>query len=113
VRLVFGFAFADKLTYWGEHGLFGDEIVFATTTPYQRLVITKLEGRYAPVHQRQPAILLARRVPLSRSAGASGAAADAVGEARAGAGRRRRPGCAKSCVIRISSTSRWWTSTRP
>jgi spermidine synthase len=39
--LVFGFAFADKLTYWGEHGLFGDEIVFATTTPYQRLVITK------------------------------------------------------------------------
>jgi spermidine synthase len=41
VRLVFGFAFADKLTYWGEHGLFGDEIVFATTTPYQRLVITK------------------------------------------------------------------------
>lgn len=39
--LVFGFAFADKMTYWGEHGLFGDEIVFATTTPYQRLVITK------------------------------------------------------------------------
>jgi spermidine synthase len=39
--LVFGFAFADKLTYWGEHGLFGDEIVFATTTPYQRLVITR------------------------------------------------------------------------
>src|SRR5450830_1010988 len=39
--LVFGFAFADKMTYWGEHGLFGDEIVFATTTPSQRLVITK------------------------------------------------------------------------
>src|SRR4051812_5500203 len=39
--LVFGFAFADKLTYWGEHGLFGDEIVYATTTPYQRLVITR------------------------------------------------------------------------
>jgi spermidine synthase len=39
--LVFGFAFADKMTYWGEHGLFGDEIVFATTTPYQRLVITR------------------------------------------------------------------------
>lgn len=40
VALVCGFAMADKMTYWGEHGLFGDEIVFATTTPYQRLVIT-------------------------------------------------------------------------
>jgi spermidine synthase len=39
--LVCGFATADKLTYWGEHGLFGDEIVFATTTPYQRLVVTR------------------------------------------------------------------------
>jgi spermidine synthase len=39
--LVAGFASADKLTYWGEHGLFGDEIVFATTTPYQRLVVTR------------------------------------------------------------------------
>ena len=39
--LVCGFASADKLTYWGEHGLFGDEIVFATTTPYQRLVVTR------------------------------------------------------------------------
>src|SRR5471032_654704 len=39
--LIFGFAFADKMTYWGEHGLFGDEIVYATTTPYQRLVITR------------------------------------------------------------------------
>ena len=40
VALVCGFAMADKMTYWGEHGLFGDDIVFATTTPYQRLVIT-------------------------------------------------------------------------
>ena len=39
--LVAGFASADKLTYWGEHGLFGDEIVYATTTPYQRLVVTR------------------------------------------------------------------------
>ncbi len=27
--------------HWGEHGLFGDEIVYSTTTPYQRLVITR------------------------------------------------------------------------
>jgi spermidine synthase len=26
---------------WGEHGLFGDEVVYSTTTPYQRLVITR------------------------------------------------------------------------
>ncbi|MFA9216803.1 MAG: polyamine aminopropyltransferase, partial [Sphingomonadaceae bacterium] len=39
--LVFGFAMSDKMTYWGEHGLFGDEIVYSTTTPYQRLVVTR------------------------------------------------------------------------
>lgn len=38
--LVFGFSMADRLVAWGEHGLFGDEIVFTTSTPYQRLVIT-------------------------------------------------------------------------
>jgi len=39
--LVIGFAMSDRLVYWGEHGLFGDQIVFSTTTPYQRLVITR------------------------------------------------------------------------
>ena len=39
--LMFGFAGADRMTQWGEHGLFGDEIVYATSTPYQRLVITR------------------------------------------------------------------------
>jgi spermidine synthase len=39
--LMFGFALADRMTQWGEHGLFGDEIVYSTTTPYQRLVITR------------------------------------------------------------------------
>ena len=39
--LVAGFALSDRLVKFGEHGLFGDEIVYATTTPYQRLVITK------------------------------------------------------------------------
>ena len=39
--LVTGFAMSDRMVHWGEHGLFGDEIVYATTTPYQRLVITR------------------------------------------------------------------------
>ena len=39
--LVIGFALSERMVYWGEHGLFGDEIVFSTTTPYQRLVITR------------------------------------------------------------------------
>jgi spermidine synthase len=39
--LLAGFAMSERLVYWGEHGLFGDEIVFSTTTPYQRLVITR------------------------------------------------------------------------
>ena len=39
--LVLGFALSDRMVDWGEHGLFGDEVVYATTTPYQRLVITR------------------------------------------------------------------------
>jgi spermidine synthase len=39
--LIAGFAFSDRLTHFGEKGLFGDEIVAARTTPYQRLVITR------------------------------------------------------------------------
>jgi spermidine synthase len=39
--LVFGFALSDRMVQWGEHGLFGDDIVYSTTTPYQRLVITR------------------------------------------------------------------------
>ncbi|MGZ3184702.1 MAG: polyamine aminopropyltransferase, partial [Telluria sp.] len=39
--LVAGFVMSDRMVEWGEHGLFGDDIVFSTTTPYQRLVITR------------------------------------------------------------------------
>ena len=39
--LLVGFVMSDQLVYWGEHGLFGDEIVFSTATPYQRLVLTR------------------------------------------------------------------------
>jgi spermidine synthase len=41
VALVCGFAASDRLVQWGEHGMFGDEIVYSTSTPYQRLVITR------------------------------------------------------------------------
>jgi spermidine synthase len=39
--LVLGFTLSDRMVQWGEHGLFGDEIVYSTSTPYQRLVITR------------------------------------------------------------------------
>jgi spermidine synthase len=39
--LVLGFALSEKMVAWGERGLFGDEVVYATTTPYQRLVVTR------------------------------------------------------------------------
>ena len=41
LTLVTGFFISDRLVQWGEHGLFGDEIVYSTTTPYQRLVVTR------------------------------------------------------------------------
>ncbi|WP_426208372.1 polyamine aminopropyltransferase [Massilia sp. TWP1-3-3] len=39
--LVAGFVASDRMVQWGEHGLYGDQVVYSTTTPYQRLVITK------------------------------------------------------------------------
>ncbi len=39
--LVLGFSMSDRMVAWGEQGLFGDQVVYSTTTPYQRLVITR------------------------------------------------------------------------
>lgn len=39
--LLAGLAFADRLTTLAEDGLYADEIVYAKSTPYQRLVITR------------------------------------------------------------------------
>ncbi len=36
-----GFIGSERLVYWSERGMYGDEIVHALTTPYQRLVITR------------------------------------------------------------------------
>ena len=41
VLLVAGFGLADRMVEWGEHGLFGDEVIWSSTTPYQRLVVTR------------------------------------------------------------------------
>ncbi|MFZ3191897.1 MAG: polyamine aminopropyltransferase [Moraxellaceae bacterium] len=41
IILFAGFALADRLVSWSENQLFGDPIVYAKTTPYQRLVLTR------------------------------------------------------------------------
>jgi spermidine synthase len=41
VLLGAGFIGSDRLVYLSERGMYGDEIVHALTTPYQRLVITR------------------------------------------------------------------------
>ena len=41
VVLGAGFIASERLVYWSERGMYGDEIVHALTTPYQRLVITR------------------------------------------------------------------------
>ena len=39
--LAAGLVTSEKLTHWAERGLFGDEVIFATTTPYQRIAVTR------------------------------------------------------------------------
>ncbi|MBK6742698.1 MAG: polyamine aminopropyltransferase [Hydrogenophilales bacterium] len=41
ILLAGGFLLSDRLTHWAEQGLFGDDIVFARSTPYQRIVVTR------------------------------------------------------------------------
>lgn len=36
-----GFIFSDRLVQWSEKGIYGDEVIHAQTTPYQRLVVTR------------------------------------------------------------------------
>jgi spermidine synthase len=39
--LGLGFLYSGSMTAWAEKGLYGDEVVHAETTPYQRLVVTR------------------------------------------------------------------------
>jgi spermidine synthase len=41
VLLTVGYAYADRMTELSEEGLYADTVVFARTSPYQRIVITK------------------------------------------------------------------------
>ncbi len=41
IFLLAGFAYGERLTTFAEESLYTDEVVFATTTPYQRIVITR------------------------------------------------------------------------
>lgn len=39
--LVIGFVLSNRVTNWVEKGVFGDQIVYSESTPYQRIVITR------------------------------------------------------------------------
>lgn len=41
VLLLGGFLFADKLTALAEEGIYADQIIYAESTPYQRIVVTR------------------------------------------------------------------------
>jgi spermidine synthase len=46
VILIVGIAFSDKLTQWSEDELYTDNIIFAQTSKYQRLVMTQSKGSF-------------------------------------------------------------------
>jgi len=39
--LAVGFCLSGQMTGWAERGMYGDQIIYAETTPYQRLVVTR------------------------------------------------------------------------
>ena len=86
-----------RLVTWAEKGLFGDEIVHAVSTPYQRLVITRWQDDLR-LFINGNLQFTSRRIPLPRGAGASGARTRG-GRAGAGTGWRRRAGTPRSAQI--------------
>lgn len=42
--LAVGFAAADQITTWGEDRFYGEHILFAESSPYQRIVVTQAHG---------------------------------------------------------------------
>jgi spermidine synthase len=42
--MVLGLGFSDRLTSWAERQLYGDDVVHAFTSPYQRIVVTRWKG---------------------------------------------------------------------
>jgi spermidine synthase len=69
-RAAGGLGGADQITTLAEDRFYQDRIVFSTTSPYQRIVVTQGRAAAPAVPQRQPAVCRARRIPLPRGAGA-------------------------------------------
>ena len=58
--LAIAFIKADSLTTLAEDGLFVDNIVYAKSSPYQRIVVTKGKTGHCTLPERQPAVQLVR-----------------------------------------------------
>ena len=41
VALLAGFVLADRIQRWSEVGIYGEPVIYATSTPYQRIVLTR------------------------------------------------------------------------
>jgi spermidine synthase len=85
------------LTTWAEDHFYGDDIILRETATTSASW-SPAAGRRAAVPQRQPAVPLARRIPLPRDPGAPGAGRARCAAARAGAGWRRRHGRARGAA---------------
>ena len=95
--LAAGLAGSEHLTRWAERGLFGDEVIFATTTPYQRLVVTRWKDDTA-LPSAATCSSPAATNTATTGAGASGAADHAVGAAVLVLGGGDGLRCARSCA---------------
>ena len=72
VALTAGMAWADQATRHAESRYFEDEILFAKSTPYQRIVVTREPDGLSALPERRAAVRERGRVPLPRGARAPG-----------------------------------------
>ena len=104
---------ANAILDLAEDNLYADEVIYSRNTPYQRIVLTAWKDDLRLFLNSQPAVQLARRVPLPRGARAPGPRGAARGGARAGARRRRRTGRARGAEVSAGRAASRWSISIP
>ena len=113
VLLGVGMVTAGRITDDAESNIYADDVIFARDTRYQRIVLTAWKDDLRLFLELAPAIQLARRVPVSRSARPSGAVRRCPRRGGCSCSAAETDSrCARFCAIRAWSTSRWSISTR-
>ena len=99
VALLAGFAWANRLQRWSETLAYGEKVIYAVSTPYQRIALTRNADDIRLFLNGNLQFLVAGRVSLPRVSRAPGHGTGRPSGQRPDHGRRRRPGRAGGAAL--------------